>query len=234
MRVLVTGGSGYIGNAVTEAFCRAGHSVAATVTSSGKSRVVERFGARAIVWDLGNFRSLAEEIRDCDLLVHAAMMPGADGGAVDRECVTFFLETLETTNGLRRFLYTSGVWVLGNTRGQNLPDNMIPDQSPPVVAWRPPVERLVLESAGRGLTPTGDPARGWSMAGREESWDFCWAMPRPKRGWRSSGTDTIIGLPSIGTIWPISTFGLRNRLPWPRFTMPPTEAALRWRWWPGR
>ena len=30
---------------------------------------------------------------------------------------------------------------------------MIPDQSPPVVAWRPPVERLVLESAGRGLTP---------------------------------------------------------------------------------
>ena len=153
MRVLVTGGSGYIGNAVTEAFCRAGHSVAATVTSSGKSRLVERFGARAIVWDLGRFRALAEEIRDCDVLVHAAMKPGADGGAVDRECVTFFLETLETTSGLRRFLYTSGVWVLGNTRGQNLPDNTIPEHSPSVVAWRPPVERRVLESAGRGLTP---------------------------------------------------------------------------------
>ncbi len=153
MRVLVTGGSGYIGNAVTEAFCRAGHSVAATVTVSGKSRLVERFGARSIVWNLGHFRTLAEEIRDCDVLVHTAMNPGADGGAIDRECVTFFLEALETAKGLRRFLYTSGVWVLGNTRGQNPPDNTIPDESPSVVAWRPPVERLVLESAGRGLTP---------------------------------------------------------------------------------
>ena len=153
MRVLVTGGSGYIGNAVTEAFCRAGHSVAATVTVSGKSRLVERFGARSIVWNLGHFRTLAEEIRDCDVLVHTAMNPGADGGAIDRECVTFFLEALETAKGLRRFLYTSGVWVLGNTRGQNLPDNTVPEQSPSVVAWRPPVERLVLESAGRGLTP---------------------------------------------------------------------------------
>ena len=153
MRVLVTGGSGYIGNAVTEAFCRAGHSVAATVTVSGKSRLVERFGARSIVWNLGHFRTLAEEIRDCDVLVHTAMNPGADGGAIDRECVTFFLETLEMAKGLRRFLYTSGVWVLGNTRGQNPPDNTIPDESPSVVAWRPPVERLVLESAGRGLTP---------------------------------------------------------------------------------
>ena len=153
MKVLVTGGSGYIGNAVTEAFCRAGHSVAATVTVSGKSRLVERFGARSIVWNLGHFRTLAEEIRDCDVLVHTAMNPGADGGAIDRECVTFFLEALETAKGLRRFLYTSGVWVLGNTRGQNPPDNTIPDESPSVVAWRPPVERLVLESAGRGLTP---------------------------------------------------------------------------------
>ena len=153
MRVLVTGGSGYIGNAVTEAFCRAGHKVAATVTVSGKSRLVERFGARSIVWNLGHFRTLAEEIRDCDVLVHTAMNPGADGGAIDRECVTFFLETLEMAKGLRRFLYTSGVWVLGNTRGQNPPDNTIPDESPSVVAWRPPVERLVLESAGRGLTP---------------------------------------------------------------------------------
>ncbi len=153
MRVLVTGGSGYIGNAVTEAFCRAGHSVAATVTVSGKSRLVEPFGARSIVWNLGHFRTLAEEIRDCDVLVHTAMNPGADGGAIDRECVTFFLEALETAKGLRRFLYTSGVWVLGNTRGQNLPDNTVPEQSPSVVAWRPPVERLVLESAGRGLTP---------------------------------------------------------------------------------
>ena len=108
MRVLVTGGSGYIGNAVTEAFCRAGHSVAATVTVSGKSRLVERFGARSIVWNLGHFRTLAEEIRDCDVLVHTAMNPGADGGAIDRECVTFFLEALETAKGLRRFLYTSG------------------------------------------------------------------------------------------------------------------------------
>ena len=153
MRVLVTGGSGYIGNAVTEAFCRAGHSVAATITSSGKARLVERFGARAIHWDLSDFRTLKEEIRNCDVLVHSAMNPGPDGGAVDRDCVAFFLETLETTKGLRRFLYTSGVWVLGNTRGQGVPDNTIPDNSPSVVAWRPSVERMVLESAGRGLTP---------------------------------------------------------------------------------
>ena len=153
MRVLVTGGSGYIGNAVTEAFCRAGHSVAATVRTPEKAGRVERFGARAVIWDLGEFRRLAAEIRDCDILVHTAMDQGGEGGSIDRECVTFFLESLESSKGLRRFLYTSGVWVLGNTREHLPADNRIPDHSPSIVAWRPPVERLVLESAGLGITP---------------------------------------------------------------------------------
>lgn len=153
MRVLVTGGTGYIGNALVEAFCRAGHPVVATFRDAKKSWKIERFGGRAVHWDIRDHRSLSPEIRETDVLVHAAMEMGADGGKLDQDCVTVFLDELSRSAGLRRFVYTSGVWVLGNTRENPPQDNTIPAVSPPHVAWRPPVERMVLESAGCGITP---------------------------------------------------------------------------------
>ena len=47
------------------------------------------------------------------------------------------------------FLYTSDLWVLGNTTGAATEDS--PLRPTPVVAWRPEHEKLVLE-AGRGRT----------------------------------------------------------------------------------
>lgn len=153
MRILVTGGSGYIGNALVDTFCRAGHHVVATTRDVKKAWKIERFGARAVGWDIREYRTLAEEIRRTDALVHAAMEMGPDGGATDHTCVTFFLDELAQSVGLGRLIYTSGVWVLGNTKETTPKDNSSPDAPPAFLAWRPPVERMVLESAGRGVTP---------------------------------------------------------------------------------
>ena len=153
MRILITGGSGYIGNALVDSFCRAGHQVTATARDEKKKARIERFGARAVTWSLSECRSLAPEIRDTDVLVHAAFEMGPEGANRDREAVGLFLEELAQSNGLRRFLYTSGVWVLGNTGDTDVPYNTVPERSPGLVSWRPPIERQVLESAARGITP---------------------------------------------------------------------------------
>ncbi|KGA93563.1 NAD-dependent epimerase/dehydratase family protein [Leptospirillum ferriphilum] len=153
MRILITGGNGYIGNALVDAFCRAGHHVCATTRDKKNRKAIERFGARAVEWSLADCRSLASEIRQTDVLVHAAFEMGPEGAGRDREAVGFFLEELARTSGLRRFLYTSGVWVLGNLRDNVVPDNAVPERSPDIVSWRPPIERQVLGSAAKGITP---------------------------------------------------------------------------------
>ena len=153
MRVLITGGNGYIGNALVDAFCRAGHQVSATTREEKQRGKIERFGARAVIWNLADCRSLVPEIRQTDVLVHAAFEMKPEGAGRDREAVGFFLEELARTSGLRRFLYTSGVWVLGNTRDNVVGDNAVPEKSPEMVAWRPPIERIVLGSAAKGITP---------------------------------------------------------------------------------
>jgi nucleoside-diphosphate-sugar epimerase len=136
-----------------DAFCRAGHHVCATTRDKKNRKAIERFGARAVEWSLADCRSLASEIRQTDVLVHAAFEMGPEGAGRDREAVGFFLEELARTSGLRRFLYTSGVWVLGNLRDNVVPDNAVPERSPDIVSWRPPIERQVLGSAAKGITP---------------------------------------------------------------------------------
>jgi nucleoside-diphosphate-sugar epimerase len=48
------------------------------------------------------------------------------------------------------FVYTSGVWVHGNTGGKVAGESS-PLNPPAIVAWRPAVERLVLDAAGKNV-----------------------------------------------------------------------------------
>ncbi len=60
MKIFVTGGTGYIGNAVVAALCRAGHDVRALVRSRDKARLVERFGAKAVDGDIASKSSMMD------------------------------------------------------------------------------------------------------------------------------------------------------------------------------
>lgn len=153
MRVFVTGGSGYIGNAVVAALCRAGHTVTALVRSPEKARLVERFGAKAIEGDIKKPGPLIPVMAEVDAVIHTAAEMSADGGKIDQQWVAAALEPLSQSKGRSRFIYTSGVWVLGNTGGRFVDESASTEKAAPIVAWRPAVERMVLESAARGITP---------------------------------------------------------------------------------
>jgi nucleoside-diphosphate-sugar epimerase len=149
MRVLITGGSGYVGSAVRDAFVRAGHDVTAIVRTPDKARVVGAAGAKGIVADLADPESYKAVAEAHDVIVHAAEAKPAERQAIDRTAI----ETLLAAAGGRHrpsvFLYTSGVWVLGNT--PHPADEGAQVDPVAHVAWRPEHEQLVLAGAGNGL-----------------------------------------------------------------------------------
>ena len=137
MHVLVLGGSGYVGAAVSRALRDAGHDV--TIASrSGRSPV---FPARAA--DLADPSSLTELLAGVDALVHTAN-PGGDW-ATEQAAVGALVAQRPA-----RMIYTSGVWVLGLTDDA---DESSPVAPIPLVAGRPDIERMMLDAGGVVIRP---------------------------------------------------------------------------------
>ncbi len=152
MKVLVTAGTGYIGNAVVAALCRAGHDVTALTRHIEKAKWIERFGAKAVQGDITKPDTMAPFVKRADAVIHAAAEMSPDMGAIDRKTVSFLLDAVAQSDGLRRFIYTSGVWVLGDTGGKIVDESASTKNAPPMVAWRPAVEDLVGNGFGLGIT----------------------------------------------------------------------------------
>ncbi|TGJ94409.1 NAD-dependent dehydratase, partial [Actinotalea fermentans ATCC 43279 = JCM 9966 = DSM 3133] len=72
MKVLLTGGTGYIGSAVLTALTAHGHEVTALVRSEGSARRVEAAGATPVVADITDPTAVAALLADVDAAVHAA------------------------------------------------------------------------------------------------------------------------------------------------------------------
>jgi nucleoside-diphosphate-sugar epimerase len=148
MRVFVTGGAGYIGSAIVDALVRAGHRVDALVRHAEKAAVVEARGARPVMGDLGQPASFAASAAAADGVIHAAFEFSARGPQIDAAALDALL--VASPDRPRFFIYTSGVWVLGNTAGPA--DETAPLLQPAAIsAWRVPHERRVLDAAGSGL-----------------------------------------------------------------------------------
>ena len=151
MRIFVTGATGYIGGAVSVALRRAGHDVRGLARTPEKAARLRRYEIEPVVGDMTHPGSYHEALDECAVLVHAAVDYGAGVVDPDRAVIDTFLAA--GTRGARpkTVLYTSGVWVYGDTRGR-WADETTPPAPVPMVAWRPEHERLVLENPGvRGL-----------------------------------------------------------------------------------
>jgi nucleoside-diphosphate-sugar epimerase len=148
VRVFLTGGTGYVGSAVAAALVRAGHSVTALVRTSGRERALLQLGVSPVRGDLGEPASYERIAALHDAIIHA--------GFEDPDTDLIALETLigaARTDDGRHLIYTSGVWVLGDTHSALAYENA-PLRSPArVVAWRGEHEQLVLLSADEGVTP---------------------------------------------------------------------------------
>ena len=148
MRVFLTGATGYIGGAVADALMAAGHDVVGLARSDDAVRRLEARGINARRGDLREPQSISEAAREMDAVIHTASTNDTGAPQADRETVEAITQALEGTN--KPFIYTSGIWVYGDT-GDSVADEQSPLNPTPLVAWRPSNEQRVLEATKRGV-----------------------------------------------------------------------------------
>ncbi|MFJ5214098.1 NAD-dependent epimerase/dehydratase family protein [Streptomyces sp. NPDC088354] len=147
MKVFVTGGSGYIGQATIKALVRRDIQVSALVRSDQAAAVVNGLGAAAVRGALTDTAVLTEAARAADGVVHLGQHAGPDSGDIDRAAA----EALQDGAGPRPYVHTGGIWVYGDTDG--VVDEDAPFIPPRLTAWRLENEKRVLARAATGERP---------------------------------------------------------------------------------
>jgi nucleoside-diphosphate-sugar epimerase len=147
MRIFLTGGSGYVGSAVLDAFVRARHQVEALVRTPEKAADVQARGARPLLGDLRAPASYADAAAGADGVVHAAIDYSARAPVVDAAALDVLL-ALPPRPG-RFMIYTSSVWVLGHCPMPT--DETAPANPAELVAWQPAHEARVLNAKASGI-----------------------------------------------------------------------------------
>jgi nucleoside-diphosphate-sugar epimerase len=149
MKLFVTGATGYIGAAVTERLCSAGRQVFGLARSEESARKLERLGATPVRGDLRDAATMQEAARNSDGAIHMAMEHSAEGPHLDAAVVEGMLAALGGTG--RPFLYTSGIWVMGDTGGRVVDEDSAVNPAT-AVSWRPAREERVRRAPGvRGI-----------------------------------------------------------------------------------
>jgi len=96
-----------------------------------------------VMGDLTVPATYAAVAEDCSLLVHCAFDGSGDKVNADWAVIETFLAAGKAGARPKTFIYTSGVWVYGDTGGR-LVDETSPLDAAAVVAWRPAHENAVL------------------------------------------------------------------------------------------
>ncbi len=147
MRVLLTGGSGYVGSAVLDALVRGGHHVDALVRNSEGAASVQARGGHPVLGDLSNRASWSDAAAAADGCIHAAVEYGPRQVELDLAAIDG-LTSLPQKPG-RFFIYTSGIWVLGPA--PQPVDETAPLNPIDIVKWRPAHEQRALAAANAGV-----------------------------------------------------------------------------------
>jgi nucleoside-diphosphate-sugar epimerase len=151
MKIFITGATGYIGFSVATALRRAGHDVWGLVRTEGKAQLLARNEIHPLPGSLqapDSFRTIVEE---CSVLIHAAADYTTDTFSLDRKAIAELLTAARKGLRPKTLIYTSGVWLHGDTGGK-LMDETAPLNPPKLVSLRPATEELVLKASGvRGL-----------------------------------------------------------------------------------
>ncbi|PWN01624.1 hypothetical protein DJ010_16365 [Nocardioides silvaticus] len=180
MKILVIGGTGYIGSAVVRRLSEAGHEPLVLVRDPD-----ERPAAPSRTGDLTDPASLRRAVTpEIDAVVHAATP--TDSWDTDLAALAALTDTLEG----RTLVYLSGIWVLG--RSAEAVDESAHTNPIPIVSERPRLERHVLDATGvRGVVirPGIVHGAGGGIPGMMVAWA------------RAAGTGRYVGEPTVR--WPM-------------------------------
>jgi nucleoside-diphosphate-sugar epimerase len=148
MQVYVIGATGYVGSAIAKTLVAAGHHVVGAARAAQSAARLREAGLAAAVSDVSIPESLKQPARDADAVVYTVQYTGENGPHAEAAALTALVEALRGSD--KPLIYTSGVWVYGNTGGQAADEDALPN--PPLfLAHRPLLERTVLDGAAQGV-----------------------------------------------------------------------------------
>jgi nucleoside-diphosphate-sugar epimerase len=143
-RVFVTGATGYVGGAIAARLKRAGHDVFGLTRNVEHQAGLQAAGVTPVIGDVADSDAYLAVLKNCDAAVHAAF-DGASPAPQDQR-VLEAVRSAAQDGRVRRFLFTSGVWVLGPT-GETAADESTPLRPAEAVTWRPAHEEVALDLA---------------------------------------------------------------------------------------
>ncbi|MFV8749432.1 NAD-dependent epimerase/dehydratase family protein [Nannocystaceae bacterium ST9] len=148
--VFVTGGSGYVGQAILRRLGREGHELRALARSPQAAARVEAAGANAFHGDLHDAAALAAALAGASVVVHVAASLGEATRWAEHERTnvagTRLLLDVARAAGVRRFIYISAASVVldGDPIEGDEALPVVVDRATPYSASKAMAERLVL------------------------------------------------------------------------------------------
>jgi nucleoside-diphosphate-sugar epimerase len=143
-KVFVTGGAGYLGSAIAARLVRTGCAVLALARTQERAAAVEALGAEAVLGSFDEPEAVVAAMKNCDAVVHVAH--DSERAEAQDQVALAAIRTAAHDGRVRRLLYTSGVWVHGDTRGA-IVDETAPLAAAERVRWLPAHERAALDLA---------------------------------------------------------------------------------------
>lgn len=145
MKVFITGATGYIGFNVAQSFRRAGHQVYGLTRSSEKAKVLAKYEIVPIIGSIQNLNNFAKYIEESDAVVHAAADYNNNFSELEKSTVKEIINLLKRTEKIKKLIYTSGMWVYGNSNNNVITEKT--DVNPiKIVNWRIEVENIVVNN----------------------------------------------------------------------------------------
>jgi nucleoside-diphosphate-sugar epimerase len=151
MRVFLTGATGYVGTAIAQSLLKGEHQLTALARSLEKGEYLRKLGAKILLGNLRQPEVFWEPILEHDVLIHAGAESVTEWHDIEKKFLELILDRLKKSISPKMLIYTSGVWVLGNTGDKPADENASTAHPAEIVAWRPAHEKLVLEFAGKNL-----------------------------------------------------------------------------------
>jgi nucleoside-diphosphate-sugar epimerase len=156
MKIALTGATGFIGSHILMELRSHGHEVTALVRGDAEAANVTAHGATAAIVDLYDRPAVVELFSDADGAVHAASPGDTTNADLDLAVVEAAIEAFDGTG--QPYAHISGLWVYGSNTSISEDS---PFNPPPMVAWKEPIERRLLEATGmRGIVIVSGSAYG--------------------------------------------------------------------------
>jgi nucleoside-diphosphate-sugar epimerase len=145
VRVLVLGGTGFIGTAVVRELIARGHHVTGLARSEASAAKLAGLGALPLAGDIARPEAWVTRLPALDAVIHAACDFDTDMGAIDRGLLEALLPALAAQAARPRFITTGGCWLFGTTGDEVATEDSAFDPLP-AFAWMVPNLALVLGS----------------------------------------------------------------------------------------